>query len=129
MQLKDIKILAIDDASSIRTFLRISLQSHGAHFYEAPTAIKGLEKLEEVHPDLIVLDLGLPDKDGFHVLSEIKQKYNGKSPHIIILTVRKEQRVREKAFELGANAYLTKPFIMEDLLEIIFEKFDTTQQA
>lgn len=115
-------ILAIDDTASIRTFLRISLQAQGASFHEAATAAQGLSMCREKHPDLVVLDLGLPDKDGLEILPEIKTQLNGhKPPPVVILSVRKEQRIKDRALELGADAYITKPFMMEDLLEIISE--------
>jgi DNA-binding response OmpR family regulator len=120
MSFKKRKILAIDDTASIRTFLRISLQAHGASFYEASTATEGVELCKEEKPDLVVLDLGLPDKDGLDILPDLKTKVNGTpAPKVIILSVRKEQSTKDKAFSLGADAYMTKPFMMEDLVEVI----------
>ncbi len=113
-------ILAIDDTPSIRTFLRISLLSHGAHFHEAANAEDGLSKAAALQPDIVVLDLGLPDRDGLDILPQILE--NEKRPAVIILSVRKEQRTRNLAFELGASGYVTKPFIMEDLLDVIHEQ-------
>lgn len=123
MTLKHRKILAIDDTSSIRTFLRISLQAQGAEFFEADTATLGLDMCREIKPDLVVLDLGLPDRDGLDILAEIKQvQEDGYIPKVLILSVRKEARTKEVARSLGANAYMTKPFLVEELLETI----DTT---
>lgn len=123
------RILAIDDTASIRTFLRISLQAQGAQFLEAATAMQGLAVLHESKPDLVVLDLGLPDKDGLEILPQIKEQINGHvPPPVVILSVRKEQRIKDKALELGADAYLTKPFMMEDLLEVISEKLNIPAQ-
>jgi DNA-binding response OmpR family regulator len=111
------KILAIDDARSIRTFLRISLESQGAAFYEADTAHTGLKMCEEVRPDLVVLDLGLPDEDGLTILPDIKRA--GSAPQVIVLTVRKEHEMKEKARQLGADAYITKPFMVDELMDAI----------
>lgn len=123
MPLKQKHIVAIDDTPAIRTFLRILLQAHGATIHEAGTAQEGLELCRSVKPALVVLDLGLPDKDGLDILSEIKSiEHEGKEPAVIILSVRKELRTKSKAFELGADAYLTKPFLMEELVEVIEEK-------
>jgi DNA-binding response OmpR family regulator len=121
MTLDEKTILVIDDTPSIRTFLRISLQSHGAVFLEASTAAEGLAKCRELRPDVVVLDLGLPDRDGLEILPEILviEDY---APSVIILSVRKEQRSRDEAFDLGASGYVTKPFIMEDLLDVIQEQ-------
>ncbi|MCI5049919.1 MAG: response regulator [Rickettsiales bacterium] len=117
--LKDKRILAIDDTDAIRSFLRISMEAHGATFYEADTAMGGVRLAKEQNPDLVVLDLGLPDKDGLDILPELKA-LDG-APNVIILSVRKDLYVKEKARELGADAYLTKPFMMDDLMETIQE--------
>lgn len=123
MTLANKRILAIDDTPSIRTFLRISLQSHGADYTEASTAAEGLDKCRSIRPDIVVLDLGLPDRDGLDILPEILASNDGgPRPAVIILSVRKEQRTRDEAFELGATGYVTKPFIMEDLLDVIEEQ-------
>lgn len=120
MPLREKQILVIDDTPSIRTFLRISLEGHGAQFHEASNAIDGVRLRNDVHPDIVVLDLGLPDVDGLEILPGIKQPdKEGHSPKVVILSVRKEQSIKDKATELGADAYVTKPFLMEDLIETL----------
>lgn len=120
MSLVNKNILVIDDTASIRTFLRIFVQGHGANFLEAENAAKGMEVRNEFKPDLVVLDLGLPDRDGLDILPEIKKPDDdGYAPKIIILSVRKDQTTKDRAHFLGADAYLSKPFLMEDLLNII----------
>lgn len=117
------QILAIDDTASIRTFMRISLQAQGFGFHEAATARDGLRLCEKIKPDLVVLDLGLPDKDGLEILPEVRKKAaNGHDPTVIILSVRKEYSTQQRAHALGADAYMTKPFLMEDLIEMIERK-------
>lgn len=111
-------ILAIDDARSIRTFLRISLESQGVEFHEAGTAREGLALCREVKPDLVVLDLGLPDVDGLTILPEIKAQ-EGSVPRVVVLTVRKENEMKERARDLGADDYVTKPFMVDELMEVI----------
>lgn len=116
------KILAIDDALSIRTFLRISLESQGVDFHEAGTATDGLALCRELHPDLVVLDLGLPDIDGLDILPDIKkvgEESGAEAPRVVVLTVRKENEIKDKARQLGADAYITKPFLVDELMEII----------
>lgn len=116
-------VLAIDDTPSIRTFLRISLEVQGMTFNEASTAEEGLRLCQELEPDVVVLDLGLPDRDGLDVLYDIKATMSKSTcPSIIVLTVRKERQMREKACALGADAYMTKPFLMDELIEIIEEQ-------
>lgn len=120
MTLNGATIVAIDDAPSIRTFLRVSLQDEGAQIFEAATGMDGTRLCEEKNPDLVVLDLGLPDMDGMEVLAKLKSK--PQAPTVIILSVRKNQESFIKAAELGADGYLTKPFLVEDLLELIEER-------
>lgn len=126
MRLANKKILVIDDAASIRTFLRISLQAEGATYFEAATANQGLEICQREHPDLVVLDLGLPDRDGLDILPEIKKSFAANQPPpVVVLTVRREQNIISKAYALGADAYVPKPFLVEDLLEVIHSKTDS----
>lgn len=125
MGLRNKHILTIDDTASIRTFLRISLQAQGATVYEASTAEEGERLCEEIKPDLIVLDLGLPDKDGLDILPLLKKKNaDNKTAAVVVLTVRKESDTRQQALALGADAYITKPFLMEELMEVIDEKLE-----
>jgi DNA-binding response OmpR family regulator len=120
-------IVAIDDTPSILTFLRISLEAQGYTFHAAATAASGLELCQQIKPDLVILDLGLPDRDGIDILPELKQDTTSKHPPVVVLTVRKEQDMRDKAMQQGADAYLSKPFLMEALLEIIHEKLPTAR--
>lgn len=114
------KILAIDDALSIRTFLRISLESQNVEFHEAGDGTTGLALVKKIQPDLVVLDLGLPDVDGLDILPIIKNPEDGRpAPRVIVLTVRKENETKDKARELGADAYITKPFLVDELMEAI----------
>lgn len=117
------KIVAIDDTASIRTFLRIYLEDEGAYFHGAANAVDGLKLCKEIEPDLVVLDLGLPDIDGLDILPEIKKTQEGSDkPHVLVLTVRKGKETIAKAKKLGADGYLTKPFVVEDLLDVIENK-------
>jgi DNA-binding response OmpR family regulator len=119
MPLMNKHIVAIDDTHSILNFLRISLEALGAKFQGAATASGGLAMCESDRPDLIVLDLGLPDKEGLDILPRLKRLDKGNAIPIIILTVRNRPEDRELAKSLGACAYITKPFIMNDLIEAI----------
>ena len=116
------RIVAIDDTHAILTFLRISLEAMGATFNGAATASGGMALCETVHPDLVILDLGLPDHEGFDILPRLKRLNKDRDLSVVVLTVRKEQESRDKAKEMGADAYVTKPFIMDDLIEVILDK-------
>lgn len=117
MTLRSRKILAIDDSAAILTFLRISLELQGAQFYAASTAADGVRLCDALHPDLVILDMGLPDRSGLEILPELLRGSAGAPPVVIVLTVRKEQTIRQQALALGASDYLTKPFLMEELIE------------
>lgn len=120
MLLSNKSIVAIDDTHAILTFLRISLEAMGASFKGAATASGGMALCESTMPDLVILDLGLPDHEGFEILPRIKRlKQKHTNLPVIVLTVRKENESREKASNYGADAYVTKPFIMDDLLSVI----------
>jgi len=121
MNLEGIKIVAIDDTPSIRTFLRLSLEDEGAEFYEATDATEGLALCHSVEPDVVVLDLGLPNIDGLDVLPDIKSSQPGDRPAVVVLTVRKGRETVQEAMQKGADAFLNKPFMMDDLLDVIAE--------
>lgn len=121
----NVRIVAIDDTPAILTFLRVSLEALGATVHEAMTAAGGLALCQGVHPDVVVLDLGLPDNDGLNILPRIKQANSGAAdtmPVVVVLTVRNEQMYRDKATQEGADAYLTKPFRLEQLVDVIQDK-------
>lgn len=124
MSLANKHIVAIDDTHAILTFLRISLEAMGATFDGAATASGGMALCETKRPDLVILDLGLPDHGGLDILPRLKHLSKHRDLPVIVLTVRKEQEARDTAARLGANAYLTKPFLMEDLVKVIYEKLE-----
>ena len=124
MSLLNKRIVVIDDTHSILTFLRISLEAQGATFYGAATAAGGVALCESVGPDLVVLDLSLPDKEGLNILPRLKRIDKEKSIPVVVLTVLKDPDAMITAERLGADAYLTKPFVMDDLLAVIRDKLN-----
>ena len=119
MPLTNKHIVVIDDTHAILTFLRISLEALGAVFHGAATAAGGLALCETANPDLILLDLNLPDQEGMNILPRLKHISRERNVPVIVLTVHKEQEARSQAQELGASAYVTKPFVMDDLIDVI----------
>lgn len=107
------KILIIDDEPQIRKLLHIALTSHQFNVDDAATANTGIIKAANYLPDLILLDLGLPDKDGQDVLIELRSWYNNP---IIILSVQKDEDNIVKALDNGATDYLIKPFRTGELM-------------
>ncbi|RVT77317.1 response regulator [Flavobacterium sufflavum] len=108
-----VEILIIDDEVQIRKLLEIALESNGYKTFFAVNAKEGLSLSANHQPDLIILDLGLPDEDGQLVLERLREWY--KKP-IIILSVKNTEDEIVKALDNGANDYLTKPFRTQELL-------------
>jgi len=107
------RILIVDDEVQIRRFLRISLKSQGYQVLEAETAAQGLVLAATQSPDVIVLDLGLPDADGETVLKQLRTW--SKVP-VIILSVRETESEKVVVLDAGANDYVTKPFGIQEFL-------------
>jgi len=106
-------ILLIEDDPQIRRFLRATLPSNGYRLLEATTAQEGLRLTGLQHPDLIVLDLGLPDMDGLEVTRQLRE---WSSTPIIVLSARDRESDKIAALDAGADDYLTKPFGTGELL-------------
>jgi len=106
-------LLVIDDEPQIRKFLRISLSSQGYKVIEAATGGEGLAQAALAKPDLIVLDLGLPDMDGQQVLRELRE---WSSVPVMVLSVRASELQKVDALDGGANDYVTKPFGIQEFL-------------
>ena len=107
------RILVIDDEPQIRRFLNISLESQGYDIIEAECGQKGIQLAALEQPDLIILDLGLPDLDGQEVLKEIRAF--SETP-LIVLSVRNSEREKVQALDNGCNDYVEKPFGVKELL-------------
>lgn len=112
MQAKQPTILAIEDSLSIRRFLKTALTHQHYQFLEASTGNDGLTLAAEHKPDVVLLDLGLPDMDG---LAVIKLMREWTSIPIIILSARDQENDKALALDLGADDYLTKPFSIIEL--------------
>ncbi len=106
-------ILIVDDELQMRRFLRASLGSHGYKLLEAETAEQAMQLATSHNPDLIVLDLGLPDRDGLEVVGELR---GFSRVPIIVLSARGREEDKVEALDAGADDYLTKPFGVKELL-------------
>src|SRR4051812_22204354 len=100
-------ILVIDDETAMRRFLRVSLGSNGYQLLEAETGEQGITQAAAHNPELILLDLGLPDLDGLVVTQRLREW--SKIP-IIVLSARGQEQDKIQALDAGADDYLTKPF-------------------
>jgi len=107
------RILVVDDEPQIRRLLRTSLGPQKFEVAEAGTAAAALKRLASEEFDLVILDLGLPDRSGIAVIEEVRKT---SSVPIIVLSVRSDEAGKVKALELGADDYITKPFGMAELV-------------
>jgi len=107
------RILVIDDEKQIRRMLKAALDGYGYDIAEAASGYEGLNQAAIFHPDLIILDLGLPDLDGTEVIQRLRE---WTQTPIIILSVREQESDKIKALDAGADDYITKPFSMGELL-------------
>lgn len=109
----EVRVLVIDDEAPIRRFLHTALTTHSYRITESTTGQEGLLSIVADRPDLIILDLGLPDIDGVEVTRRVREW--SQTP-IIILSVREEELQKVAALDAGADDYLTKPFGLPELL-------------
>ncbi|MBV8653920.1 MAG: response regulator transcription factor [Alphaproteobacteria bacterium] len=108
-----VTVLVVDDEPPIRRLLRTSLAPQGYEVIEADSAAVALAEIRRREPDVVLLDLGLPDQDGLEVIRTIRNK---SALPIIVLSSRGDERGKVAAFELGADDYVTKPFGMAELV-------------
>lgn len=108
-----IRILVVDDELAIRRFLRTALGAQGYNIFEAATAAEALQEVTFHRPDVVILDLGLPDQDGTEVVRQLREWT--RIP-IIVLSVRDEDSAKVTALDAGADDYLTKPFSLGELM-------------
>lgn len=119
------KILVVDDEQPIADILKFNLTKEGYQVYCAYDGNEALEMVEEVKPDLILLDIMLPQKDGLEVCREVRKKYD---MPIIILTAKDSEIDKVLGLELGADDYVTKPFSSREMLARIKANLRRHQQ-
>ncbi|MCE5329575.1 response regulator [bacterium] len=113
MNIKKEKILIIDDEKEVRRLLKITLTAHNFLIEESEDGDSGVKKAAFFKPDLILLDLSLPDTDGLEILKQIREF---STTPIIILSVRESENDKVLALDSGADDYITKPFSIGELL-------------
>ena len=113
MEENGLRILVVDDERAIRRYLRASLASRGYTVIEAAGGEEALRQVVEAHPDMLILDLGLPDVDGVDVVRRLREW--SRVP-VLILSVRDREDDKVAALDAGADDYLTKPFGLGELM-------------
>lgn len=112
-QSSNVRVLVIEDDPAIQRFLRITLQVQGYDVRICDTAAEGIESSRSSRPDLVVLDLGLPDADGMDVIKAIRAT---SSLPIVVLSSRSDEADKVMALDLGADDYVSKPFGVDELM-------------
>ncbi|MCK5723848.1 MAG: response regulator [Gammaproteobacteria bacterium] len=114
-----IKVVAMDDESDILRMVQRKLEKEGFIVVTAPDGNEGVEKVLVERPDVMILDVMMPGKNGYQVVNEVKEKLGDQAPVIIILTAKSEASDIAKGLSEGADDYVTKPFSPRGLIERI----------
>jgi two-component system KDP operon response regulator KdpE len=109
-----VRVLVVDDEPPIRRLLRTSLSANGYEVEEAGTGRQGEAAILRSAPDVVVLDLGLPDMNGQELIRHLREQ--GSSVPIVVLSSRSDEKGKVKALDLGADDYVTKPFGVDELI-------------
>src|SRR3569623_530603 len=121
-----ITVVLIEDAKQIRRFVRTALEGEGIAVYDAETGKQGLVEAATRKPDLVIVDLGLPDTDGLDVIRELR---GWSELPVIVLSARTQESEKVAALDAGADDYLTKPFGVPELLARIRAQLRRRTQA
>jgi CheY-like chemotaxis protein len=113
-------ILVIDDDILIRQLMQTMLNSYGFNTITAENGAIGLQSIEEHIPDLIICDFVMPELNGYRVLKAVREDPNTSKIPFIFLSASPDPGIRDLGIILGANHYLTKPFLPKELLDVIF---------
>ena len=105
-------VLVVEDDPQMRKFVRLALSSRGYRVIEAATANEGIQQATAYTPEVVVLDLGLPDKDGLEVIKLLRE---WSTVSILIISARGQEDAKVKALDEGADDYITKPFGASEL--------------
>jgi CheY-like chemotaxis protein len=112
-------VLVVDDEPQVVWVLQFSLEAEGYTTFAANNGVEALAEITEHHPTLMVLDLMMPTMDGWGVLEEMMKLPREERPRVVIVSALSSLRDRAKAAELGADAYVPKPFNVDELLEVL----------
>jgi DNA-binding response OmpR family regulator len=121
-------VLVVDDEPQVAWVLQFSLEAEGYRTFAARDGVQALLAIVEHHPTLMVLDVMMPNKDGWSVLEEMMQLPREERPRVVIVSALASLQDRAKAAELGADAFVPKPFNVDDLLSVLHD-LEATEAA
>jgi CheY-like chemotaxis protein len=114
-------VLYVEDTSEQRDLLAMFLEMHGYHVEVANDGVEGLAQIRKLKPNLILLDLGIPKKDGYQVMEELKADEELKNIPIVVISAWTASTHRDRAMEGGADAFIAKPFELTHVLKMVQE--------
>jgi two-component system, OmpR family, alkaline phosphatase synthesis response regulator PhoP len=129
MQQTPTSVLVVDDEPQVIWMLQFSLQAEGYATFAARDGRSALEEIREHHPNLMLLDIMMPVMDGWSVLEQMQAIPPEDRPRVIVVSARSSLRDRAKAAELGADAFVPKPFNVDDLLAVLHGLSDAQADA
>lgn len=113
------RVLVIDDEPDVLLLCKVNFEFAGHEVLEAPDGEKGIEVAASEHPDLIVLDLMLPNRDGISVLEELGTRFDTREVPVVLLTAKAQAQDQLRGWEAGASEYVTKPFSPITLTDLV----------
>ena len=114
-------VLVVDDEPQVVWMLQVRLEAEGYQTYSARDGRSALDEVREHHPELMLLDIMMPVMDGWAVLEELQGLPREERPRVVVVSARTSLRDKAKAAELGADAFVTKPFNVDDLLLVLHD--------
>jgi len=112
-------VLVVDDEPQVVWMLQFSLEADGFQTFAARDGRAALDELRQHRPQLVLLDIMMPVMDGWTVLQQIQELPMGERPRVVVVSARASLRDRAKAAELGADAFVAKPYNVDDLLGVL----------
>jgi CheY-like chemotaxis protein len=113
------RVLVVDDEPDVLLLCRLNLEQRGHEVIEAPNGQAALELVKERAPDIVILDLMLPGIDGYDVLETLRSDPETADLRVLVLTAKSLRADRERSQDLGAAAFLTKPFLPDELVSTV----------
>jgi len=113
------RILVVDDEPQIAWMLQFTLEAEGYQTLAAADGRTALDEVRQHHPSVVLLDIMMPVMDGWAFLEELQTIPAGERPRVIVVSARSSLRDRAKAAELGADAFVAKPFSVDDLIDVL----------
>ncbi len=113
------RVLVVDDEPQVVWMLQFSLEAEGYQTFAARDGVAALEEVRQHHPALMLLDIMMPTMDGWTVLEHLQELPEEERPRVVVVSARSSLRDRAKAAELGADAFVPKPFSVDDLIDVL----------